>query len=206
MKLYTSEGNPTGRKVESVLKHIGLDFKKKILSFEDGDLRSDAFKQVNPSGLIPALEDGDRKIWESNAIITYLCTAKSPDHNLFKPELRPEIMQWMFWETAQYNAALRAIIFETFVKPRFNLGEANDGVVRTAQENFVRWAGVLNEHLDGREFMIGDDWTLADYAIGYLEPIVGNLPVNLAPFPNVQGFYERMAKNPHWTATAPPPS
>jgi glutathione S-transferase len=202
MKLYTSEGNPTGRKVEAVLKHIGLDYETKILSFEEGEMRGDAFRQINPSGLIPTLEDGGRKIWESNAIITYLCTAKSPDHDLFKPEFRSKIMQWMFWEVAQYNAALRMIVWETFVKPRFNLGETNDGVVQAGQENFVRWAGVLNDHLEGREFMVGNDWTLADYAVGYLEPIVGNLPIDLTPFTNIQGFYERMAKNPHWAATA----
>lgn len=203
MKLYTSEGNPTGRKVEAVLKHIGLDYQIKMLSFEDGEMRSDTFKQINPNGLIPALEDGDRKVWESNAIITYLCTVKSPDHDLFKPTHRPEIVQWMFWEAAQYNAALRMIIWETFVKPHFKLGETNNNIVQVGQENFMRWADVLNNHLEGREFVVGNNWTLADYSIGYLEPMVGNLPIDLASFPNVQGFYERMANNPHWAATAP---
>ena len=201
MKLYTTLGNPTGRKVEAVLKHLNLGYSVEVLSFQDGDTRTDAYKKINPNGLIPALVDGDKVIWDSNAINMYLCTEKVENTSLFPKEHASEITQWMFWEASQYNASLRTMIFELMVKPAFNLGERSEEIVELGKTNAERWASVLNEHLEGRSFMVGDDWTLADYCVGYIEPMIERLPVDLTPFPNVVSFYDRFRENEYWKAT-----
>jgi len=205
MKLYTSPGNPTGRKAEAVLQHLGLDYEIQEINFQDGDSRSDAFKAINPSGLVPALVDGERKVWESNAIMLYLCMEKSPGHGLFKSGLQTEILQWLFWETAQYNASLRIMGFERIVKPMMELGETDEAIFSNAHKNFERWATVLNDHLSSRDFMVGDDWTLADYGVGYAGGMTEPLELDLSAFPNVAAYYKRFEANPHWAVTASKP-
>ncbi len=201
MKLYISPNNPTCRKVQAVLNHIGLEAEEESLSFENGDMQSTQYNSKNPNGKIPTLVDGKMILWESNAILMYLCTVKSPDHLLFNPKLRPLIMQWLFWETAHYTSAIRNLAHEIIIKPRFNLGPSNEDVIANNLTDFNRFADILNKHLEGKTFIVGDDWTLVDYAIGFSEALMPELPVDLSAFPNVENFYRRMAENPHWANT-----
>lgn len=193
--------NPTGRKVEAVLSQIGLDAEIEYLRFEDGDMQSPDYMQINPNGKVPTLVDGETVLWESNAIMMYLCTVKKPDHALFAPKLRPHIMQWLFWESAHYTASVRTVVFELLVKKHFNLGEPNQEVISHGVQEFERYAAVLDKHLEGRDYIVGDDWTLADYAVGFSQPVIGKIPVDLTKFPNIQRFYDRIAANSHWAKT-----
>ncbi len=198
MKLYTTQDNPTGQKVSAVLSHLGLRAETVVLAFGVEGTHSVGYKAINPSGLVPSLVDGDRVIWESNAIMIYLASEKVPENSLFAPEQRTEILQWLFWEAAQYNAALRQIVVEVIMRPKLGFGETRAAVVEAAQMNVRRFGKVLNAHLEGRDFMVGDDWTLADYAIGFGEGFIDHLPVDMSDFPNITAFYARMRENAHW--------
>lgn len=205
MKLYTVPGNPTGRKVLAVANHLGLEMETEELSFQDGDTKSESYLAINPNGKIPTLVHENRIISESNAINIYLCTMGIPDHSLFAPELRPEIVQWLFWEASQYTAIMRTIMTESLVKPYFGLGETDTHIVEVARNEFERYAKILDKHLEGRQFIVGNDWTLADYAIGFFETTRTRLPMDFNVYPNIKAFYERFHDNPYWAATAPTP-
>ena len=70
-------------------------------------------------------------------------------------------------------------------------------------EQYHRFAAVLERHLEGRRFLVGDDWTLADYAVGHVEVFIDRVPIDLSRYPNISAFYQRLRDNPHWAATAP---
>lgn len=204
MKLYIVNGSPNARKCQAVVNHLGLNPEIVAMDFFNGSLKQDDYLGINPNGRVPALVDGDLKLFESEAINMYLCTEKSPDHKLFDLKLRPQIVQWIFWSINHYNRHLGAIVWEQVIKPNFFQQETDPAAMKESIEFFEGFAKILDEHLNGRQFMVGDDWTLADYSIGHMEFFIDMLPIDLKKHKNIYAFYERLRDNPHWLATNVP--
>lgn len=204
MRLYLINGSPNGRKTLSIVKHLGLDIEICWLDLFGGDTGKPEYLELNPTGLTPTLVDGEFVLYESNAINAYLCDVSS-NESLYPKDLkvRADINRWLCWELAQFNKCLGVLSFQLVAKPTFGLGEANSGLVEHYIEDFDRYGAALDKHLEGREFMVGNDWTIADYAIGHIEMFQSQLKViDWSKYPNLLAFYERLRKNPHWIASA----
>lgn len=203
MKLYYVCGSPNCRKVHSVINHLQVDIDFEYLDFFDGDLNSSEFHQVNPNRMVPVLEDGDFHLWESNAIIQYLADAV-PGNTLFPHEAkaRADVVHWQCWELAHYNNAIGRIAFELMIKPNFFQLETDHAVAEYFLGELQRFAPVLEGHLQGRDYLVGGGITLADYAVAHTEMFVDGIGFDWSPYPNIQAYYDRMRKNPHWNSTA----
>lgn len=203
MKLYIVQGAPNARKSQAVVNHLGLEPEIIRNDFFMGDMKQDNYMEINPNAKTPALVDGDLNLWESEAINIYLASEKAPEKGLFKPEHRPDILRWQFWSVSHYNRFLGTIAWQCIFKPVFDLGDRDNKIVSEAMEQFTPFMELLDNHLDGREFMVGDDWSIADYSIAMFESFVKNdaMPFVLSDYKNVLGFYERMSNNPYWKAT-----
>ena len=116
MELYSVTGSNNCRKVEAVISHLALSVDIKYLGLTTGELYSDVFLSLNPNGKVPTLVDGDFVLWESNAIMQYLCE-HSEDEQLFPSEskTRADITRWQFWEVTHFNKAFATIAFETIL-------------------------------------------------------------------------------------------
>ncbi|WP_310621239.1 glutathione S-transferase family protein [Flexibacterium corallicola] len=204
MKLYGVVGSPNTRKVCAVINHLGLSVDVNWVDFLAGDLKKRSFAALNPNEMVPVLEDGDFVLWESNAINTYLCE-KAGDTKLYPTALRERALvnQWLSWEVAHYNNHLGVAAFEAAAKPRLNLGETDRHLVEVSLRKLARFAQVLETHLQGREFMVGNDWTLADYAVGHVEMFMEAVPFDWSAYPNIVSFYKRFRANSNWEKTAP---
>lgn len=115
------------------------------------------------------------------------------------------MLKWLCWDLAHFNKALGVIAFQAVAKPTFGLGEGNQAVIEFYKEEFDRYGPVLESHLEGRDFVVGDSWTIADYALGHVEMFQTTIPIEWDRFPNIVRFYERLRKNPHWLSTQAKP-
>lgn len=120
--------------------------------------------------MVPTLVDGDLNLWESNAIIQYLADKAGCDE-LFPTDSkkRADVVRWQCWELAHFNQAFGTLAFESVAKPSFMEMPSNEAVIEWSQQQLIRFATVLNNHLDGRLFMVGDGLTLADYSMIHVE-------------------------------------
>jgi len=204
MKLYYVVGSPNCRKVLSVINHLDLDMDMEYLDFFTGDLATDAYRGVNPNAKVPTLVDGAFTLWESNAIMQYLADL-TPGNTLLPnyPKVRADITRWQCWELAHYNNAFGTLAFETVLKPQFNLGQANLPVAENAKENLIRFAAVLEKHMENRQYAVGEEVTLADYSLTHIEAFKDAVPFDWSAYPNVNAYYDRMRNNKHWASTAP---
>ena len=204
VKLYAIVGSPNSRKVLSVINHLRLDIEVEYLDLFQGQHKTPEYLAVNPNGMVPALEDGDLKLWESNAIIQYLAD-KAGDDALFPkdPKKRADVVRWLCWDLAHYNMAFGTLAFEAVAKPSFMDMPGNEAVMEWTKENLTRFAAILNEQLEGQPYLCGDDVTLADYAMIHVEFFKESIPFDWSPYPHLNAYYERMRQNPHWAATAP---
>jgi glutathione S-transferase len=204
MKLHTFVGSPNGRKVEAVIKHLGLTVEIEHHDFLGGGLRAPDYVALNPNAKVPTLVDGDFTLWESTAITQYLADKAGSDA-LFPrdPRRRADVVRWQCWELAHFNRAYGTLAFEAVAKPRLGLGPANDGLVDVARSDLARFAPVLEGHLADRRYLVGEGITIADYAMICLESYQLAVPFDWAPFPRLNAYLDRMRRVDAWVLTAP---
>jgi glutathione S-transferase len=205
MKLHTFVGSPHSHKVEAVISHLGLDIEIVQHDFAGGALRAPGYVALNANAMVPLLEDGAYTLSESNAIMQYLAD-KAGDEDLFPrdPRRRADVVRWQFWELAHFNKAFGILAFETVAKPRNDLGPTDHALVETMRADLARFAPVLDRHLSGRRYLVGDALTIADYSMSPFESYRGRVPFDFAPFRHMNAYFDRMHESEHWAKTAPP--
>jgi len=208
MKLYIVSGSPNARKTQAVVNHLELDVEIINKDFMSGELKAEEYLAINPNGKVPALEVGEFKLWESNAIMQFLA-AGAPENDLFPDDskARIDIIRWQFWETAHYNRALGSIVWETVAKPVFKMpGEPDEDIIKSSIENFHTVAPVLENQLEGKQFITGNIVTIADFSVGALSAMVlssiSRIP--LEKYPNIKSWYQRLEDVPAWAKAKPP--
>jgi glutathione S-transferase len=198
MKLHIVPGSPNSRKVEAVLHHLGLKADIQEYDFFAGDLRKPSYLALNLNARVPTLEDGNFVLWESNAIMQYLAD-KAGDDQLFprKPQTRADVARWQFWELVHFNRPFGALAFETVAKARRGL-EPDAATVALAQAELARNTPVLEAHLAGRRYLVGNAVTLADYSMVTLESYRSQVPFDWSPYSHLNAYLDRMNKLEPW--------
>lgn len=164
MKLYSNPLSPNCRKVHALVKHLGLQIEVETVDLMAGAQKQPPFLAINPNGKVPALVDGDRKMWESNAILAYL--AGRQDTTAWpKSDDRYEIMKWMSWESCHLAPAIGKIIGQVIFAPMRG-AQPDQAVIQQGTEEFRKHAAVANGQLGATPFLVGDKLTIADFAVG----------------------------------------
>ncbi len=205
MKFHVISVSPSCRKVLGVANHLGLEYELNELSAFSGATRAEGIVALNPNAKVPILEDRDFVLWESCAIIKYLCDI-SPGNNLVPEDVREQadMWRWIFWDAAHFTRALAGYFLESFVKPEFQ-GEASDGAVLVSRFNELRpLLAILNDRLQGCDFIMGNRITLADYAVGNFSDHQRRGRTPLDEFPNVESWFDRLETFTAWARAAPP--
>ncbi len=175
LQLY-SLATPNGVKVSIMLEEIGLPYEAHLVSFETQDQLSPAFLSLNPNNKIPVILDPNgpggqpMALAESGAILLYL--AEKTGQLLPKnPAQRYECIQWLMFQMGGIGPMFGQVGF-------FYKYAGKDYADKRPLERYVaeskRLLRVLNQHLAGRQWIMGEDYTIADIAIfGWVRTMVG---------------------------------
>lgn len=206
MKLYTHPLSSNGRRVSLVIHQLGIAdaVGVEVVDLAKGAQRTPAYLALNPNGKVPTLVDGDLKLTESYAIMIYLCE-KTGRRDLYPDELasRTQINRWLFWSANEWSPVIGKLNFENMLKPMLGLGAADPIRVQEAEATFKQLAKVLDAHLQGRQYILGDALSLADFALA--ASLATALPAKLpiAGFDRLQAWFARIEQLPAWKATTP---
>jgi glutathione S-transferase len=193
MKLF--EFSPTRSfRVRWRLQELEVDFDATTVNLIAGEHLQPAFLKINPAGKIPALVDGDQVITESVAIVLYLAD-KYPDKKLVPadPEQRAQLNRWLLFTATELEQPLWRITRHTNLYPE---SKRLPGDVALAREEFTAMAGVLDEHMRGRQFVTGSTVTVADFVLAHTLDWANEVRL-LDGFPALQAYMERMYARPH---------
>jgi glutathione S-transferase len=196
MQLY--EFGPTRSiRVRWALQELGVDFEAITVDLVAGQHQSPAFLAINPAGKIPVLVDGDFVLTESVAIVLYLAE-KYPHQGLLPADLeqRAQVHRWLLFAATELEQPLWRISRHTSLYPEH---ERLPGDVALASREFRAMAQVLDAHMRGRRFVVGDRVTVADLVLAYTLDW-GHEAGLLDGFPELRAHVERMYSRPH----APP--
>ena len=166
LQLY-SLATPNGVKVSIALEELGLPYEAHKVSFETHDQMSPAFLSLNPNNKIPAILDPNgpggtpMALFESGAILLYLAE-KTGQLMPTEPARRYEAIQWLMFQMGGVGPMFGQLgFFHKFAGKDY---EDKRPLERYAAET-KRLLGVLNQHLQGKAWMLGDDFSMADIAI-----------------------------------------
>lgn len=204
MKLHTTPGSPSGRKVRAVILHLKMDVEIQHYNFFKGELRQPEYLALNPNASVPTLVDGDFVLWESNAIMQYLADAVG-DGQLFPRDLRAraDIVRWQCWELAHFNKAFGMLAFETVAKPRNQAGAPDPARVELAKAELARYAPVLDAHIAHREYVVGRSITLADYSMLQFEGYRTLVPFDFSVYTNLNAYFDHARNAEAWQRSDP---
>ncbi len=205
MKLYIFAASPNCRKITALLNHLDMEVELIELNLTTGQHKSPEILGLNPNGSVPILEDEGFSLWESNAILQYLAD-KHGDTEVFPrdPKIRGEIIQWLYWQTAHFGAAISTIAWENFAKPIFGLGDADPVLVADGLARFHKHAAILESRLSDNDFIMGQNVTIADFSMANTATVnkPGKVPVD--EYPAIMAWYERLDTLPAWQKSAVP--
>ncbi len=204
MKLYSIQASNNCRRVNATIAHLGLTVEVVEPNLKGGEHKQPAFLAINPNGKVPVLVDGDFTLWEGRAIMQYLASTV-PGNTLWPadPKKQADISRWFFWETAHLSKATGTFGFEKMFKPMFMKQEPDMAAVASAEKDFHAVAPVLNGHLEGKKFLLGDDVTLADFTVGACFSFADAAGLPWGDYKHIQAWWTRLNDVPAWKNSAP---
>lgn len=202
MKLYYFE-TPNARKACAVARYLNSRAEFVRVDLTKGEHKAPAFLAINPNGKVPALEDGDVRLWESAAIMCYL--ADQAGSSLWPKDAAPQIdvIRWLSWDATHFSRHAGTLFFQQVIKPQFGLGDPDLAAIDEALGFFRQFAGVLNSHLEGRGYLVGDGLTVADFAVASFLPHAHEARLPLDEFAEIQRWYAKLEELPAWREPFP---
>jgi glutathione S-transferase len=203
VKLYYFESmNP--RKACAVAKHLGSPVEYVRIDLAKGENKMPGYLAVNPNGKVPALTDGDRLLWESNAIMGHLARAARSD--LWPGDDRQiELVRWLSWDACHFTRHGATLVFQNIIKPRFLGASPDAAAAEEAAGFFRRFAAVLDTHLAGRRYVLGDTLTIADFALAGTLPYAEAARIPVDGFNAIDRWHARLNELPAWREPFPAP-
>jgi glutathione S-transferase len=186
--------------VLALKNHLAIDGEIQAIDLQRGDQLTPEYLALNPNSKMPMLEDDGFVLWESNAILFYLAGKRS-ESGLWPSDLRgqADVMRWLAWQSAHWDAeSCGMVAYEKSSKAVLGKGAPDPAFIARGEQNFARFAAVLDSALRGRTWLIGEQLTIADFSIGQLVPSAERVGLSMAKFPEILRWYNGLAGLPGW--------
>jgi len=190
---------PNPAKIALFLEETGMPYETIPVDTSKGEQHTAAFRAINPNGKVPAIVDTEgpggqeARVFDSTAILIYL--AEKSGQLLGAPQDRAELLSWLLFIASGLGPFSGQAVHFQYAAP-----EGLDYAVNRYRREADRHYQVLNDHLAGREFIVGDQYTIADIsAWGWIDRAsrVRKGAVNpLAAFPELQRWFAGIDARP----------
>lgn len=190
---------PNPAKIALFLEEVGLAYEAVPVDTSKGEQHAPAFRAINPNGKVPAIVDTEGpggkevRVFDSTAILIYL--AEKTGQLLGAPEDRPELLSWLLFIASGLGPYSGQAVHFQFAAPK-GLDYAVNRYRREAERHYQ----VLEDHLSGREYIVGEQFTIADIsAWGWIDRasrVFGGAEDPLGAFPELQRWFARVDARP----------
>ena len=194
-RLYDYLPSANGYKVRLVLKQLELPYELIEVDIRDGATRTPEFLSMNPNGRIPLLAvPGRGFLPESHAIIWFLAEGSAlVPADAFE---RARMWHWMCFEQYNLEPNIGTVRFwiSLLKKTRAELGE---GLIEKKKHGYAA-LDVLEVGLRGRDFLVGNAYSLADIALFAYTHVAHEGGFDLGSYPNIRAWCDRVKAQPKW--------
>lgn len=195
MILYFSR-NLNPRVAVAVARHLNAPVKYAFAAPLDPAQR-EKFRALNPNLRVPILVEGDRSLWEADAIACRLSQLMGSDFWRVGDAL-PEMIRWLSWGKSHFVSACDKVHFERVTKQRYGLGPIRDDVVAEGFAEFASSAALLDQVLSERDWLVGGAVSYADFRVATVLPFADIAGLPLADYPHVAAWHSRLLALDAW--------
>ena len=193
-KLYCFGESGNAYKCALALTLTGLEWTPVFVDFFKGEARSPAFLAINPMGEVPVLVEGDLTLTQSGVILQHVVSLTGQLGGQTEADRR-EVMRWLFWDNHKLSGQAGTTRFlGNFLAPE----KRPEGVIPFLQGRLKAAYKVLDAHLAGRDWIVGDAPTIADLSccsyLYYPEPF----GFDRKDWPQIDRWLEGIAALPGW--------
>jgi glutathione S-transferase len=189
MKLYDFERSGNCHKVRLLLSLLGLDYERVAVDTTKGESTSPAFRQINPRGQIPVLEDDGTLVWDSMAILVFLARRYGGEKWLPNDALgEARVMQWLAVSENELLFGLARARTVLLFGRSFDLEQC--------QREGRAGLEVMEGQLTGNDWLAADRPTIADVACFPYVALAHEAGISLEPYPAVHAWVDRMKRLP----------
>lgn len=173
---------------------MGLDYQLIPVDLIGGEHQQPAFLKLNPLGQVPVLVEGESLIRDSQAILVYLARNYGNDSWLpLEAEAMGRIMQWLSLSASEIRMGLEAArLYHLLGFSEINIHQATQKANETLK--------IIDHHLEGREWLAGDNPTIADVACYPYIYLAEDAQIDLQPYPNVETWLKQVQHLPGYIA------
>jgi len=194
MKLYCFGESGHSYKVALALTLSGQEWEPVFVDFFNGGSRTAEFRQVNIQGECPVLVDGDRTLTQSGVILSHL-SKKTGQFGGKTDEEKDEVLRWILWDNHKFSSAAGMLRFQMNFIPE---AKRPAEVIAFSAARLKTALNTLEAHLEGRDWIVGDDITNADFSCCSYLFYPEAFTFERAHYPNIDSWLNRISALPNW--------
>jgi glutathione S-transferase len=190
IKIWGRTDSSNVQKVLWCCGELGIAFERVDWGGKFGGNDAQAYRDMNPNGLVPTMQDGDFILWESNSIMRYL-NAKYGNGQLLpaSAEGMANANRWMDWQLSAFNAAIVPLFWNLIRMPA---DKRDPKAVAAALDKTSKAWQMVETHLAKNRFLGGEEFSLGDIPLGVWAYRWFNLPIERPTQPRIEGWYARL--------------
>lgn len=192
LHLYQMPGSGNCFKVELLLNQLGIPYGTTAVDITRGESRTEAFLARNPNGKVPLLHDPDHgDLAESNAMLCHLASGSPllPED----PWQRAKVFEWLFFEQYSHEPYIATVRYWVHI-----LGDAEGHAaeIEARRPRGIAALDVMETRLSTHDWLTDAGYTIADIALYAYTHVAHEGGFDLAPFPAIRAWLERVAAQP----------
>lgn len=192
IKLYGPARSSAGR-CFWLLEELNLQYENVKVDLAAKEHKADWFMKINPNGKVPALVDGDVTLFESMAINYYLTEKYKPDFGGKTIAEKANSQQWSYWAVSELQGPMIEILIQKMFMPE---GKKDFKLIEENEKILPQYFAVLDQALDGKKFLNGNEFTLADLNVASVASIAHPIGFDLSPYKNINAWMGAIAERP----------
>ena len=205
LRIWGRRNSVNVQKVLWCLRELDLAYERIDAGMAFGRNQEPDYLAMNPNARVPTLQDGDFVLWESNSIMRYLVLAYAAGSSIYPEPARQRaaVDRWLDWTLSTMQPVDRPVFWALVRTPV----DKRDMVAiqKDADAEAVQWR-IVDAQLKSRRFIEGDDFTLADIALGaYARRWFGVEGVRKPPLPHLERWFAQFRSRPGFVQFVAPP-
>jgi glutathione S-transferase len=194
LKIWGRTNSVNVKKVLWAAEELGIEYQRIDAGLQYGVNKTPEYLRMNPTGLVPTIDDDGFVLWESHSIVRYLA-AKHATGRLSPADLRQraDAERWMDW-TYTFQKEFQRPIFWPLV--RTPPEKRDPGAIEAARKICIDLLKIPQQSLSGRRYLAGNELTIADIPLGCHVQLWMRLPLERPEQPQLRAWFERLCERP----------
>jgi len=191
LRIWGRTNSVNVKKAMWCVAELGLAHERMDAGMQYGVVNTPEYRKINPTGLVPTIDDDGFTLWESHTIVRYLC-AKHNAGRLWPTDLkaRADAERWMDWAFA-FQSAMRNVFWGLIRTPP----EKRDaGAIEEGRKKSIALLPILEQTLARQPYVAGREFTMGDIPIGCEVQRYMRVPIERPALPALQAWFDRLGE------------